>query len=178
MNQNFVQRLRVNHFRYRQTVFHPREKGMAKKIGELLFPISSRGQLRSRTKSKIIGFTKTARFNSIKNFKIGSENLQIFLNRAVFEKPIIFDFVRFLSRPRDEIEKSGSPLSSLFLSLLDGKNRLAISEMVSAQSLHKVWVNLKKSYLSSFHHIKFVGKGLEIRRKICQDRIRSTLRCT
>ena len=31
-------------------------------------------------------------------------------HRAVFEKPIIFDFVRFLSRPRDEIEKSGSPI--------------------------------------------------------------------
>ena len=41
-------------------------------------------------------------------------------------------------------KKVARPFSSLFLSLLDGKNRLAISEMVNAQSLHKVLVNLKK----------------------------------
>ena len=33
---------------------------------------------------------------------------------------------------------------SLFLLLLNAKNRLSISEMVSAQSLQKVWVLLKK----------------------------------
>ena len=32
------------------------------------------------------------------------------IHRAVFAKPIIFDFVRLLSGPRDEIEKSASPI--------------------------------------------------------------------
>ena len=35
-------------------------------------------------------------------------------------------------------------LFSPFLLLLDAKNRLSISEMVSAQSLQKVWSKLKK----------------------------------
>ena len=134
------------------------------------FWISSRGQLRNRTKSKIIGFSKTARWNSLKInrrsqfliyfhlqlWKTSKSGVKIFgffstlhmqigkifkksifsnldfrafvmlswksikkwprslifieIHRVVFEKPIIFDFVRFLSRPRDEIEKSGSPI--------------------------------------------------------------------
>ena len=134
------------------------------------FWISSRGQLRNRTKLKIIGFSKTARWNSLKikersqfliyfhlqlskTSKSGVKICRFFsilhvqiriifkksifsnfyfrafdilswksiekwphslifieIHRAVFEKPIIFDFVRFLSRPRDEIEKSGSPI--------------------------------------------------------------------
>ena len=39
-------------------------------------------------------------------------------HRAVFEKPIIFNFVRFLSWPRDEIQKSVPYIFSLFLSPL------------------------------------------------------------
>ena len=139
-------------------------------MGEPLFSISSRGRLRNRTKSKIIGFSKTARWNSLKInrrsqfliyfhlqlWKTSKSGVKIFgffstlhmqigkifkksifsnfdfrafvmlswksikkwprslifieIHRAVFEKPIIFDIVRFLSRPRDEIEKSGSPI--------------------------------------------------------------------
>ena len=37
------------------------EKGTEQKVYETLFSISSRGQLRNRTKSKITGFSKTAR---------------------------------------------------------------------------------------------------------------------
>ena len=47
-------------------LFHPAEKGIEKKIGEPLFSISSRGRLRNRTKSKFIGFSKTARWISMK----------------------------------------------------------------------------------------------------------------
>ena len=132
------------------------------------FWISSRGQLRNRTKLKIIGFSKTARWISMKiklrghfsilfqlriskarkskfekidflkilpictckvekNPQIFNPDFEVFYNlrwkyyrnwlsllifsefhRADLEKPIIFDFVRFLSRPCDEIEKSGS----------------------------------------------------------------------
>ena len=135
---------------------------------EPLFSISAYGQLRNRTKSKIIGFSKTTRCNSLKNKLRGffsilfqlriskarnslfekidflkilfictckvEKNRQIFTSdidgfydwrwkyfrnwllplifsefrRAVFEKPIIFDFVRFLNCPQAEIEKSGS----------------------------------------------------------------------
>ena len=138
------------------------------------FWISSRGQLRSRTKSKIIGFSKTARWISMKiklcghfsilfqlriskarkskfekidflkilpictckvekNREIFTPDFEDFYNwrwkyiknwllplifsefhRAVFEKPIIFNFVRFLSWPRDEIQKS---VSYIFFSI-------------------------------------------------------------
>ena len=137
-------------------------------MGEPLFSISSRGRLRNRTKSKIIGFSKTARWISMKiklrghfsilfqlriskarkskfekidflkilpictckvekNREIFTPDFEDFYNwrwkyiknwllslifsefhRAVFEKPIIFDFVRFLNCPQAEIEKSGS----------------------------------------------------------------------
>ena len=129
------------------------------------FWISSRGQLRNRTKLKIIGFSKTARWISMKiklrghfsilsweyqkhenqnlkkiDFlkillictykvekigKFSSPILKFFYNwrwkyiknwllpfifsefhRAVYEKPIIFNFVRFLSWRREEIKKS------------------------------------------------------------------------
>ena len=133
---------------------------------EAEFWISSRGQLRNRTKLKIIGFSKTARWNSLKikersqfliyfhlqlskTSKSGVKICRFFstlhvqigkifkksifsnfyfrafdilswksiekwprslifieIHRAVFEKPIIFNFVRFLSWPRDEIQKS------------------------------------------------------------------------
>ena len=42
------------------------EKGIDKKMYETDFWISSRGQLRNRTKLKIIGFSKTARWNLLK----------------------------------------------------------------------------------------------------------------
>ena len=166
-----------------------------------LFSISSRGRLRNRTKSKIIGFSKTARWISMtiklcghflilfqlriskaqklkkidflkiltictckvdKNPQIFNTDFEVFYNsrwkyiknwllplifsefhQAVFEKPIIFDFDRLLSWPRDEIKKVARPFASQFLFLLDEKNRLAISEIVNTQSLQKVLVNLK-----------------------------------
>ena len=52
MNRNFVQRLRVNHFRYRLTLLIENRRAT--------FSISSRWRLRNRTKSKIFGFSKTA----------------------------------------------------------------------------------------------------------------------
>ena len=45
--------------------------------------------------------------------------------QAIFEKPIISDFVRFLKCPQVEIEKIGS--YPPFIILLDGKKRLSIS---------------------------------------------------
>ena len=132
------------------------------------FSIWSCGQLRNRTKSKIIGFSKIARWNSLKInersqfliyfhlqlWKTSKSEVKIFgffstlhvqmgknfkksifsnfdfrtfdilswksikkwprslifieFHRAVFLKPIIFNFVRFLSWPRDEIQKSAS----------------------------------------------------------------------
>ena len=54
-------------------------------------------------------------------------------------------------------KKVARPFSSLFLSLLDGKNRLAISEMVNAQSLHKVTVDLKKSDLRPLASLEVVA---------------------
>ena len=47
-------------------------------------------------------------------------------------------------------KKIARTFSSLFLFLFDEKNRLAISEMVSAQSLHKVLVDLKKKWPKLF----------------------------
>ena len=47
-------------------VFQPMEKGTEKQMYGTDFWISSRGQLRNRTKLKIIGFSKTARWNSLK----------------------------------------------------------------------------------------------------------------
>ena len=46
---------------------------------------------------------------------------------------------------------------SPFLPLLDAKNRLSISEMVSAQCLQKVWVVLKKNYLRGINPYVPVG---------------------
>ena len=62
------------------------------KIGKFLIPI--------------LRFFYNWRWKYIKNWLFPS----IFSNfyRAVLEKPVIFDFVRFLNCPEDEIEKSGS----------------------------------------------------------------------
>ena len=53
-------------------------------------------------------------------------------------------------------------LFSSFPLLWAAKNRLTISEMVSAQSLQKVWVPLKKNYLRIFKELGFedVAEGV------------------
>ena len=58
VNQNFMQRLRLNHFRYRFT--------LKIEYRGATFSISSRWRLRNRTKSKIFGFSKIAQRISMK----------------------------------------------------------------------------------------------------------------
>ena len=176
-------------------------------MGEPLFSISSRGRLRNRTKSKIIGFSKTARWNSLKInrrsqfliyfhlqlWKTSKSGVKIFgffstlhmqigkifkksifsnfdfrafdilswksiekwpgslifieIHRAVFEKPIIFDFVRLLSWPRDEIEKR--PRSLIFIEI-----HRAVFEKPTIFDFtgfsHVTWVEIEKSVPSKF----------------------------
>ena len=165
------------------------------------FLISSRGQLRSRTKSKIIGFSETARWNSLKikgrcqfliyfhlqllkTSKLGVKIFGFFstlhvqiskifkksifsnfdfcafdilswksiekwprslifieIHRAVFEKPIIFDFVRLLSWPRDEIKKS---VRYIFFSVPSFVGWKKTAWRYLKGCLQKVWAHLKK----------------------------------
>ena len=61
--QNSVKRLRSNHDKYRKTSFSANRKINEEKMYE---PLSICEQLRNRTKSKIIGFSKTGHWNSMK----------------------------------------------------------------------------------------------------------------
>ena len=88
--------------------FHPTEKGTEKKMSERLFSISSRGQLRSRTKSKIIGFSKTARWISMKIKLRGHFSIlfQLRISKAQKSKFEKIDFLKILPICTCKVEKN------------------------------------------------------------------------
>ena len=78
-------------------------------------------------------------FGAIEVAKIGLQNFG-----AKFKFCRIFTKIADISPLKSKSKKVARRNISPFLHLLDAKNRLSISEMVSAQSLQKVWVLLKK----------------------------------
>ena len=88
-------------------------------------------------------------FKAILWVKIGLRNFG-----AKFKFRRIFTKIADISTQRSKSKNVNRTECSSFLLLLDAKNRLSISEVVSSEYVQKVWGELKKSYLGDnlFNH--------------------------
>ena len=82
-------------------------------------------------------------FKAILWVKIGLRNFG-----AKFKFRRIFTKIADISTQRSKSKNVNRTGCSSFIFLLDAKNRLSISEVVSSEYVQKVWVKLKKNYLS------------------------------